>query len=151
MKIFKRYQQEKTLGIISSGIILSRNDSVLTSALTDVVSWSTKLGTCDVLLAGEQLVTCMAKHEDYIAIGYANGTIRLFGKNAIVFNGHRSAITSLAFDGRGVRLASGSSDTDIVLWDIVSEEGLVRFKGHKDQISCIAFIEGFDRLERLNS
>lgn len=60
----------------------------------------------------------------------------------VVLNGHRSAVTALSFDMNGTRLASGSTDTDIVLWDVVSEEGMHRFKGHKDQVTCVSFIEG---------
>lgn len=58
-----------------------------------------------------------------------------------MFNGHRAPITALVFDKNGKRLASGSNDTDVILWDIVAEEGLARFKGHKDQITCISFLE----------
>ena len=64
----------------------------------------------------------------------------MIGNELVVLNGHRSAVTALCFDRTGTRLASGSSDTDIVLWDVVSEEGLYRFKGHKDQITCLGFI-----------
>jgi U3 small nucleolar RNA-associated protein 12 len=46
----------------------------------------------------------------------------------------------LAFDQDGTRLASGSKDTDLIIWDIISESGLYRLKGHKDQITCLAFL-----------
>jgi U3 small nucleolar RNA-associated protein 12 len=64
----------------------------------------------------------------------------VIGNELVILNGHRSAVTALCFDKTATRLASGSSDTDIVLWDIVSEEGLCRLKGHKDQITCLGFI-----------
>ena len=32
-------------------------------------------------------------------------------------------------------LASGSFDTDLILWDVVGEAGLYRLKGHKDQVT----------------
>jgi U3 small nucleolar RNA-associated protein 12 len=31
-------------------------------------------------------------------------------------------------------LASGSKDTDIIIWDLVSEVGLIKLRGHRDQI-----------------
>lgn len=59
----------------------------------------------------------------------------------ISFNGHRSAITTLAFDRDGVRLASGGKDTDIVVWDLVAEVGLFKLRGHKDQITALQFLQ----------
>jgi U3 small nucleolar RNA-associated protein 12 len=64
------------------------------------------------------------------AVGYADGSIRLWnsvdGTVTVVFNGHRKAVTALAFDGTGTRLASGSQDTELIIWDIVAETGLYR-------------------------
>lgn len=45
------------------------------------------------------------------------------------------------FDRDGVRLASGSKDTDIIVWDLVSEFGLFRLRGHKDQITALEFLQ----------
>ena len=58
----------------------------------------------------------------------------------ISFNGHRSGITTLAFDNDGVRLASGGKDTDIVVWDLVAEIGLFKLRGHEDQITSLQFL-----------
>ncbi len=77
-------------------------------------------------------VTCILQspRKDTFAVGYADGSIRLWtcstGSVATVFNGHRKAVTALSFDGQGVRLASGSQDTDLIVWDIVAEAGLFR-------------------------
>ena len=59
----------------------------------------------------------------------------------ITFNGHRSAITALAFDKQGVRLASGAKDTDLIIWDLVGEVGLFKLRGHKDQITALHFLQ----------
>lgn len=58
----------------------------------------------------------------------------------ISFNGHKSAITQLAFDSAGVHLASGSKDTDIILWDLIGEVGLFKLRGHTDQITSLNFL-----------
>ena len=78
-------------------------------------------------------VTCMAhshSNRDTYAVGYQDGSIRLWSakeKSVIVtFNGHRKAVTALEFDQDGTRLASGSQDTDIILWDTVAENGMFR-------------------------
>lgn len=39
-----------------------------------------------------------------------------------------------------MRLASGSKDTDIILWDLITETGLFRLRGHTDQITSLHFL-----------
>jgi U3 small nucleolar RNA-associated protein 12 len=77
-------------------------------------------------------VTCIVQspQAEFFAVGYADGSIRLWNSetsSSIVFNGHKKAVTSLAFDEQGTRLASGSQDTDLIVWDVVAEAGLYRF------------------------
>lgn len=64
------------------------------------------------------------------AVGYADGSIRLWdattGTPLLTFNGHKKAVSALAFDSEGLRLASGSQDTDLIVWDVVAETGLFR-------------------------
>jgi U3 small nucleolar RNA-associated protein 12 len=79
-------------------------------------------------------VTCILRspQPDYFAVGYADGSVRLWSSSSqsvvTVFNGHKKSVTALAFDERGTRLASGSQDTDLIVWDIVAEAGLYRYK-----------------------
>jgi U3 small nucleolar RNA-associated protein 12 len=56
-------------------------------------------------------------------------------------------VTHLQFDDSGVRLASGSRDTDIIIWDLIAEVGLFRLKGHKDQITSLNFLPNRSNLE----
>ena len=93
-------------------------------------------------------VTAIAQSKtdpDVFAVGYEDGSIRLWDSKIattiVTFNGHRSAITNLAFDRSGVRLASGSKDTDIIVWDLVAEVGQYKLRGHKDQITGLQFVE----------
>lgn len=77
-------------------------------------------------------------------LSYEDGSIRLWDSRTatviISFNGHKSAVTKLAFDNAGVRLASGSKDTGIILWDLITETGLFRLRGHTDQITSLHFL-----------
>ena len=59
----------------------------------------------------------------------------------LVLNGHSaSAIRSISFDSRNrARLASGSSDGAVVIWDVVEECGLFRLLGHRGAISEVHF------------
>jgi U3 small nucleolar RNA-associated protein 12 len=69
--------------------------------------------------------------KDTLAVGYADGSIRLWNAASqsvtCAFNGHKKAVTALAFDASGTRLASGSQDTDLIVWDVVAETGLYRY------------------------
>lgn len=73
-----------------------------------------------------------------IACGYADGTVRIWdtekGTCETTLNGHRSAVTILRYNKLGSLLASGSKDCDIILWDVIGEAGLFRFRGHRDQV-----------------
>lgn len=79
-----------------------------------------------------------------IAVGYANGHVKVFeyetGQLKVNFTGHRTAISALAFDRDGSRLASGGKDCNIVVWDVVGEKGLFSLKGHKNIISKLSFL-----------
>lgn len=48
----------------------------------------------------------------HIAVGYADGTVKTFdlhsAENIGIYVGHKSAITTLAYDAAGHKLASGS-------------------------------------------
>ncbi len=91
-------------------------------------------------------VTCIERSPkgSAFAVGYADGSVRLWGVSSksvvATFNGHKRAVTVLAFDDAGVRLASGSQDTDIILWDIIGEAGLFR---------CVIYCQDF-RVQALN-
>lgn len=84
-------------------------------------------------------------NQRHLAVGYADGKIKTFdlrsGENVSIFEGHRKAITTLAYDALGHRLASGSADTDIIVWDVIAERGLCRLAGHKGLITNVAFMQ----------
>jgi WD40 repeat protein len=88
-------------------------------------------------------VTCVIRSPQLncFAVGYADGSIRLWdsstGSVISLFNGHKRAVTALAFDKFGAKLASGSQDTDLIVWDIVAEAGLFRYVQWKTTIIII--------------
>lgn len=81
-----------------------------------------------------------------VAAGYSSGLVLLFslktGATAVTLHGHRSAVTAGRFHSSGALLASGSADTDIVVWDAVAESGLYRLRGHRDGVTDVVFLEG---------
>ena len=51
-------------------------------------------------------------NSEHLAVGYHNGAVKIFdiksGDELVTFSGHKTAISCLAFDERGMLLASGS-------------------------------------------
>ncbi|KAJ3108737.1 hypothetical protein HDU97_000135 [Phlyctochytrium planicorne] len=146
--------QKAIFGLVASPngnvIFDSTGRTVMVPALEDVLTWDVRTGEKTGLWSDEDNraeVTCIAKSPNQrdVAVGYSDGSIRLWkpSNNTIttVFSGHKTAVTVLTFDRLGERLASGSRDTDLVVWDVLAETGLYRLRGHRDQITGLRFLE----------
>ncbi len=74
-------------------------------------------------------VTCLQATSDFIAIGYSSGTILVYSlktesdslEELHKFSFHRSNVTCLEFFNNNTQLASGSSDTYIIVYDLVAD------------------------------
>ncbi|KAI1496565.1 WD domain-containing protein [Biscogniauxia marginata] len=160
VKSYLKYEHAKSFGLVTSStsnILWASKDGSSTSAgqavvaaNEEVISWDIKTGDIinrwrDPKCSAQVTAIAQSKiDKDIFAVGYEDGSIRLWDKYSTVivsFNGHRSAITILAFDRSGVRLASGSRDTDVIIWDLVAEVGQYKLRGHKDQITGLQFVE----------
>lgn len=157
----RKYEQSKSFGLVtssSSNTVWSSGEKTTTgagqaivAANEEVLCWDIKKGELISRWRDENCkaqVTAIAQSKtdkDVFAVGYEDGTIRLWDSKIATtilnFNGHKSAITILAFDKSGVRLASGSKDTDVIIWDLVAEVGQYKLRGHKDQVTGLHFIE----------
>ena len=74
--------------------------------------------------------------------GNAPGNLTTGGDSLLVtLHGHKSNVTCLKYNTQGTLLASGGSDTEIVIWDLIAETGLFRLKGHKDGVTEVALFE----------
>ncbi|KAF1968984.1 WD40 repeat-like protein [Bimuria novae-zelandiae CBS 107.79] len=166
VKTYNKYEQTDTFGVVAtatSNIVwtsegLAQPGSsrsagagrAYAAANEEVLCWDVKKGELlsrwrDSSCTEQVTVICRSDvNPDLYAVGYADGNIRIWDSRTatvvISFNGHKSAVTVLAFDGSGVRLASGSKDTDIVMWDLVSEVGLFKLRGHKGEITGLHFL-----------
>src|SRR4051812_34159351 len=55
-----------------------------------------------------------------------------------VLEGHRHWVRSVALDGRGELLASGSDDKTVRLWDAHTGKLLHTLMGHRWAVNCVA-------------
>ncbi|KAF2682684.1 WD40 repeat-like protein [Lentithecium fluviatile CBS 122367] len=166
VRSYTKYEQTDTFGVVATATsnIVWTSEGVsqpgssrppgagraYAAANEEVLCWDVKKGELlsrwrDSSCTEEVTVICRNEVDpDVFAVGYADGSIRVWDARTatvvISFNGHKSAVTILAFDRSGVRLASGSQDTDIVIWDLVSEVGLFKLRGHKGQITGLHFL-----------
>ena len=69
------------------------------------------------------------------------------GSCLVTLNGHKTGVSALRYNASGSLLASGSRDTDIVIWDVVGEAGLFRLRGHRDQVTALAFLGPLEAVE----
>ena len=44
-------------------------------------------------------------------------------------------MTALRYSRNGSQLASGSQDTDVILWDVIAESGLFRLRAHTAEVT----------------
>ncbi|PWZ03148.1 WD40 repeat-like protein [Testicularia cyperi] len=155
VRSYLRHEPISAFGLIcspSANSILDEDSKIAyVPALEDVLVWDVRRG----VRIGEwhetghrSKVTALARSPtdpDTFAVGYQDGSVRLWSaENAttsVTFNGHKNAVVSLAFDAQGLRLASSSLDTDIILWDLVAETGLYRLRGHRDAVTSVAFLQ----------
>lgn len=157
VKSYNKYELSLTFGTVIAGEsnVISVSEGVsagraFVGANEEVYCWDVKKGE---LLSrwrdsnNTSQVTAISRETidgDLFAIGHEDGTIRIWDSKTesvvISFNGHKSAVTTLAFDKSGTRLASGAKDTDIIVWDLVAEIGLFKLRGHKDQVVGIHWI-----------
>ncbi|KAJ4382695.1 beta transducin [Didymella sp. IMI 355093] len=164
VKSYSKYEQSDAFGVVATatsnlvwaaevtapGTKSSGAGRAYAAANEEVLCWDVKKGEMlsrwrDASCTEEVTVICKSETDpDVFAVGYADGSIRIWDARTstaiISFNGHKSAVTVLAFDQTGVRLASGAKDTDIVIWDLVSETGLFKLRGHKGQITGLQFL-----------
>lgn len=149
---YLKYDPVAVFGLVTSGRCPPACISprvVATGCVENVLIWNVITGERVALLRGESSpVTFLAarpggdNHD--VAVGYQDGSIALFnvdnGERQVLLHGHKRAIQTLSWNAAGTRLASGSLDTDIIIWDAVEESGLYRLKGHKEKVNALIFL-----------
>ncbi|CAF0914831.1 unnamed protein product [Rotaria sordida] len=164
-KQYDRHAPEKVFGIIGSGnanniallptTIKTSSRRIFVPACENVLLWDLKthsqinkfvdettLSTISKKkIREEAIVVCVSPNGKHLAVGYQNGIIKIFSitqnETHVNFHGHKSTITTLTFTQDSATLISGSKDTDIIAWDLITEAGLYRLRGHKAPITKV--------------
>ena len=58
---------------------------------------------------------------------------------SLTLRGHKGAVTSVAFSLDGKRIASGSADETVKIWDAKTGRELLTFRGHNGLVWSVAF------------
>ena len=119
----------------------------LFSASTDstVKRWDTKLPYQHIVdLPTEPASTAIAPNGNSVAVGFANGSLRLYSlpdtqllweQNKV----HERDIQRLAFNHDGSLLASASLDTTVRLWQVKDGKLQDTLNGHTNGVNAVAF------------
>lgn len=73
---------------------------------------------------------------------YHIATFNYFPEQIFYFSslpGHAEAVISLSFGPQGDKLASGSGDTTVRLWDILTQTPIHVCKGHRQWVLCVSW------------
>jgi U3 small nucleolar RNA-associated protein 12 len=174
VKAYLRYEHSVCFGVVASTsnstarIIEGSDDgeTCLAPALEAVHLWHLRKGTLakrvveentQSIGAGESqqygAVTSLCRvgfRLERLAVGHANGAIRMWdltrGNCETSLNGHRTAVSCLAYCKEKSLLASGGRDSDLIVWDVVADSGICRLKGHKNEVTSLAFLPEQDSL-----
>ena len=153
---YLKYAPRGCTGLVSANegnpVVLS-NGLVCTPALENVHLFDSETFAIIGYLPGgsdEGGVTCLSKSADssQLLIGYGDGHVSVYltsDWSPIMDRalGHKltSKVLSIAQTTDTTLVASGATDTDIVLWDISSQDPICRLRGHKSAILNLHFLE----------
>ncbi|ELP88880.1 hypothetical protein EIN_475820 [Entamoeba invadens IP1] len=141
VKTYLDYKVESRSGSISTAnvvyfdlnqILLVRNNRVdLVNTRTNRVEKSFQ---CDE----EVSVVSVDSDRHNIAVGSVKGKIFLFSiedsELLVTLSGHRTPVQILEFSPKGTILVSIGLEPEIVVWDVIKEEGICRLRGHLNVI-----------------
>ncbi|KAH8930731.1 WD40 repeat-like protein [Atractiella rhizophila] len=162
VRSYERYGPTESFGVIattSSSTCVHIGKHGFVGGNEDVLVWNLKTGELESMFHAQSHifpVTAIAvspaltvQKEHVFAIGYADGSIRIFEWKVggemhppvkMTLNGHGKAVSALAWDADGVRLASGGGEGEIVIWDTLEGIGMFRVHSHRLLITALAFL-----------
>jgi len=124
----------------------SKDARLLASAGTDDLSvWDTNTGDLRLALGQRSAVTalCFADDATLLATGHEDGATRIWdisaGRLRAELRSHAQAISAVALDAGGKRLASACEARIIGLWDLDQARQVGTLEGHADRIPALVW------------
>lgn len=148
MKTYLRYESSTSFGSICSPrspCLLLPNHTLLTANGDVALRWDLHRSQAFRSYSSphREEISCLGASDRLVVLGTVKGRIVLLeekdGTARATLWGHRGAVSCIAFDAKGERMATGSRDTFVVVWDPVAEVGLFRLRGHKDLVTDLRF------------
>ncbi len=118
--------RDATLVTISGG--LARRWDIATGRTTETI----ETGSIAVMSVA------IRRHDDRVAIGLYDGTLRLPEREAPV-RAHSGPIVHVEFDAKGERIVTASIDGTAALWNVKTGARLMLLSGHKDTVQTAQF------------
>ncbi|CAL8082924.1 unnamed protein product [Orchesella dallaii] len=155
-KQYLRFESAGIFGVVAAktcntAYLKPQSRFVATGGVNVVLVWDTRLQRKVATLNCDSPAVVIEPNIDstLLAVGHVSGSVSVYditdksGESVIepriTFDGHKSSVTSLAWDDSGTLLASGSKDTRIVIWDCVGEVGVVKYTAHKGSVTHLQF------------
>jgi WD40 repeat protein len=90
------------------------------------------------------LFCCLSALFSFIAVSLAHSTLRSpplmrAGTAHYTYQGHRNAITAVAWSPNGKRIASASYDKIVQIWDPLTGRLLVTYHGHSNWVTAVVW------------
>jgi hypothetical protein len=95
---------------------------------------------------GEPLAVAHVYGRDYLAAGGRDGKLTLWDiadvdRAPVVVSAHKGAITKMAMNDKGGRLATTGDDGRIVVWDVMAEPKKIAEFAAKSEVTLMAFVD----------
>ncbi|MEO1520264.1 MAG: DnaJ domain-containing protein [Cyanobacteria bacterium J06633_2] len=124
------------------------NPNGLTLASSDgthrIITWDMQTGLCtrpSLSTINDALALEFSPNRRDLWVGRIDGTVQRLdaetGESLCQFDGHQEAVHSVALNGTGQLIASGSGDRTVRLWSPSNAQGLL--SGHDGSVNTIAF------------
>jgi WD40 repeat protein len=165
VKTYLRYVNSNILGQVTGKVdpVVHSSQKIFFTAMNDlIIVFLVKTGKAIQYIKSDLIkteITFLECSELTLFVGHSCGTILQYKINnsllksnyisqdeSIItyetkFSLHRASITYLQFNDKENQLLSASQDTNIYLWDIISETVLYKYSGHKDSIIKVSFFD----------
>jgi uncharacterized protein len=107
-----------------------------------VLVWDADSGALLRTFEAGGAVRAVAASATHVAAGLSSGVVKLWtleGTEARELQGHKGAITAVAFAAKGDQLASGGADRVVRVWDVSTGISLCLQQAHTAEVRAVAF------------